>query len=97
MPAVADIRTEVDARELEPSNMTVPTTVNSRISFRACDACDIETVRLTANTRFTVNGEVMTFARFRDAMLVLRQRKKGYALLSVDTRSNTVNSLQVAD
>lgn len=97
LPTLAEIRTEIDARELKPSNMTVPTSVNSRLSFRACNSCDIETARLTPATTFSFNGEVMEFADFRDAMLVLRQRNKGYALVSIDTKSNTVHSLQVAD
>lgn len=97
LPSLAEIRTEIDARELKPSNMTVPTSVNSRLSFRACNSCDIETARLTPATTFSFNGEAMEFADFRDAMLVLRQRNKGYALVSIDTKSNTVHSLQVAD
>jgi len=97
LPAMADIRTEIDARELKPSNMTVPTSANSRLSFRDCDSCDVETVRLTPATVFTVNGEAMEFAVFRNAMLVLRQRGKGYALVSIDTKSNTVMRLQVTD
>lgn len=97
LPALADIRTVVDARELRPSNMTVPTSTNSRLSFRACDACDIETARLTPATTFFMNGEAMEFADFRNAVLALRQRNDGYALLSINAETKTVLSLRVAD
>lgn len=97
LPALADIRTLTDARETEPVNMTVPTSANSRLSFRTCNACDLETARLTPATTFSVNGEVMEFADFREVLLVLRQRGDGYALISIDTETRTVQSLQVAD
>ena len=97
LPAMAEIRTLTDARETSPSNMTVPTTSNSRLSFRACDECDLVTARLTPTTAYTVNGERMEFADFRKALLVMRSRGEGYALISIDTQSKTVTSLQVAD
>lgn len=97
MPAYADIRTEIDARELQPSNMTVPSSNNSRISFRACDACDLETVRLTPATQYLLNGEVLKFSEFRSAFLTIRRRSNGYALLSIDARSKTVNKVEMTD
>ena len=95
LPAAAEIRTILDAREAKPSNMTVPTSVNSRVSFRSCDECDVSTARLTPATVFTVNGEVMEFAAFRQALLVVRRQGEGYALIQIDTQTNTVKSLQV--
>ena len=97
LPAMGEIRTLIDARETSPSNMTVPTSSNSRVSFRICDDCDLETARLTPDTAYTVNGERMEFADFRKALLVLRARSDGYALVSVDTDTNTIASLMVAD
>ena len=97
LPAMGEIRTLIDARETKPSNMTVPTTPNSRVSFRTCDECDLETARLTPDTAYTVNGERMEFVDFRKALLALRSRNDGYALVSVDTDTKTVASLMVAD
>lgn len=97
LPAMGEIRTLIDARETKPSNMTVPTTPNSRVSFRICDECDLETARLTPETVLIVNGERMEFVDFRKALLVLRARSDGYALVSVNTETKTVASLMVAD
>ena len=97
LPAMAEIRTLTDARETSPSNMTVPTTSNSRLSFRTCSECDLVTARLTPATSFTINGARMEFEDFRKAFLVLRARGNGYVLVSIDTESKTVKSLQVAD
>lgn len=97
MPALGDIRTEVDAREVQPSNMTVPSSTNSRISYRVCDACDLETVRLTPATRFLINGELLEFSEFRNAFLTIRRRSNGYALLSIDARSKTVAQVEMTD
>ena len=97
LPAMAEIRTLTDARETRPSNMTVPTTSNSRVSFRTCEECELMTARLTPDTAFSVNGERLAFADFRKAFLVLRSRSEGYVLVSIDTESKTITSLQVAD
>jgi len=97
LPAMAEIRTLTDARETRPSNMTVPTTSNSRLSFRACTECDLVTARLTPTTAYHFNGENMEFAEFRKALLILRGRNEGYVLVSIDMESKTVTSLQVAD
>ena len=97
LPAMAEIRTLTDSRELRPSEMTVPTSVNSRVAFRSCEECDLETARLTPATAFSVNGNVVEFDDFRQAFIILRQRGNGYALLSIDTKNQTIVSIKVAD
>lgn len=65
LPAAADFQTVSRAYEVALSNLTVPTSTNSRILFKECDECNTETARLTPNTDFVVNGRSVRFEKFR--------------------------------
>ena len=97
LPAFAEIRTLIDSMEIRPSDMTVPTSLNSRVSYRTCLECKLDSARLTPETTFRVRGEQAKFADFRLELVTLRQRNRGYTLLSVDTRTGTILSIHLAD
>jgi len=65
LPAAADFQTISRAYEVEPSNLTIPTSQNGRVLFKNCDECATRAVRLTPNTRFVVNGRSIRFEKFR--------------------------------
>ena len=58
LPAAADFRTVAEAYELALSDVTIPATPSSGITFRKCADCDKETVRVTPTTQYSVNGQV---------------------------------------
>ena len=66
LPAAADFQTVSRAYEVALSDLTVPTSQNGRILFKQCRECDTESVRLTPNTQFVVNGRSVGFDKFRD-------------------------------
>lgn len=65
LPAAADFQTVSQAHEVALSDLTVPTSQNGRVLFKECDECDTESVRLTPNTDFVVNGRSVRFEKFR--------------------------------
>ena len=65
VPAAAEFRTVSRAYELSLSDVTVPPTLNSRISFKKCSDCEIQAVRVTPETRYSVNGRNVRFERFK--------------------------------
>ena len=65
LPAAADFQTVSRAYEVALSDLTVPTSQNGRILFKQCSECDTESVRLTPNTQFVVNGRSVGFDKFR--------------------------------
>ena len=99
LPAAAEIVTLIDAVETSTANLTLPTASNGHMSFKPCaEGCDGSIrVRLTAKTSYVLNGESMDFTDFRREFYKLRRRIKDYALVSYDTRKNTVTSLRVGE
>jgi len=65
LPAAADFQTVSRAYEVALSDLTVPTSQNGRILFKQCSECDTQSVRLTPNTQFVVNGRSVRFDKFR--------------------------------
>ncbi|MDH3339112.1 MAG: hypothetical protein OER22_09055 [Gammaproteobacteria bacterium] len=100
-PAVADNETLVlvNAVETSPSNIILPASTNGMMSFKPCDkGCDeeYERARITEGTRFVVDGKAVNFEDFRNAFAVIRGNDDSYALVSYDTKTKTVTSIDVA-
>ena len=59
-PALAQLKTLMNAVETSPANIILPGNTNGMVTFRPCDnKCDEEYKRasLNADTRFTVDGK----------------------------------------
>ena len=97
VPATAELRTLVEAKETSTAFMNVPTSDNGRLTFKSCEECEFVTVRLTPGTTYYLRGESMLFAEFRKHFSNLRRSKEDYALVTYDTETNTVTSVRVAD
>ena len=95
--ANADVRTLVRAVETSTAFMKLPTTDNSRLTFKPCDECEFIEVRLTPATQFFLRGERLAFTDFRTKFMGLRRSKEDYALVTFDAESSTVTSVRVAD
>ena len=100
-PAVADNETLVlvNAVETSPSNIILPGSTNGMMSFRPCGkGCEkeYERARITEGTRFAVDGKAVNFEDFRNAFAVIRGTDDSYALVSYDTKTKTVTSIDVA-
>jgi predicted secreted protein len=68
LPAAADFETVSRAYEVSLDRMTIPATVNSRVMFKDCDSCDTQSIRVTAETRYSVNGRKLRLKKFRQAI-----------------------------
>ena len=98
-PALSQIVTAVAAMEASPANMILPGGTDGMMTFRPCDGdCDADyiRVRLNANTRFTVNGKTVEFAEFRREFASIKRNPESYALVTYETKTNTVTSIQIA-
>ena len=101
MPAFADFElvTLVNAVETSPVNIILPATTNGMMTYRGCSAeCDkeYERARLTDNTSFTVNGKAVKFDDFRVVYTEIKYLENSYALVSVDMKTGTVMSINLA-
>lgn len=98
-PALAQLKTLMNAVETSPSNIILPGNTNGMVTFRPCDdQCDeeYERVSLNANTRFIVDGRAVKFDEFRREFATIKRAATSYALVSYDTETNTVISIQLA-
>ncbi len=89
----------IDAIELTPDNIILPATLNGMMTFRPCQGdCDEEhkRARLTANTKFVVDGRAVKFDEFRRDHAALRRSKESYALVSYDTETITVTKIEIS-
>lgn len=97
--ATAQFETLVRAVEITPANIILPASNNGMMTFRPCaEECDKnhERVRVTPETRFSVNGSGTKWEDFRKAFPMISQSSKGYALVKYDTKNKTLISLEVA-
>ncbi|HNP37140.1 MAG TPA: hypothetical protein PKK10_14915 [Woeseiaceae bacterium] len=97
-PLYADLVTLIEAIELSPSNIILPGSLNGTVTFLPCvDECDEDhqRARLTANTKFFVDEKAVKFDVFRQQLMLKRQNKDSYALVSVDTKQNTITSIHI--
>ena len=98
-PAFAQIETLVNAVETAPSNITLPASNNGMMTFRPCaEECDKDSkrVRVTPGTKFVIDGATVKWEDFRKLFPTIRQSDDGYALVSYDTKNNTLVSLEVS-
>lgn len=100
LPAgAAELVTLVEAIELSPSNIILPSSVNGTVTFLPCAGkCEEEhrRARLTPNTKFTVDGKSVKFDVFRQGLANLSFNDASYALISVDMQSLTITSIQIS-
>lgn len=89
----------IDAVELSPDNIILPATINGTMTFKPCVGdCDEEhkRARLTANTKFVVDGRAVKFDYFRREHATARRSEESYALVSYETETNTVTTIEIS-
>ena len=97
--AVAQIKTLINAIETAPANIILPGNTNGMMTFRPCsEQCDedYKRVSLNAETRFSVDGKAVKYDDFRRDFAIIKRAESSYALVSYDTETNTVISIQLA-
>jgi hypothetical protein len=97
LPAAADFTTMAEAYELALSDVTVPATPSSGITFKQCDDCDPQTVRVTPNTRYSVNGQVYTLKEFRKHVFGISDRANAFVSVVHQLEADVVVSVSVTE
>ena len=88
----------VAAVETAPRNITLPSSQNGAMLFRPCsDECDddYERIRLTPDTKFSVNGKRVKFDELRRVFPTIKYGEESFALVSYKTDNNTLVSLEI--
>jgi len=84
------------AYEIVLENFRAPATENGSVSFKKCDDCERVTVRVTAGTRYTINGKTVKLQDFRKA--ISRVNNRGGVPMTVlhHLESDTIELINVS-
>jgi len=93
--AIGQGKTIVAAYEVVLTDFRPPATSNGGAAFRACAECERQLVRVTATTRYSVNGKTVRLDDFRSAVATARNR--GTTLVGVlhHLESDTLTSIEL--
>ncbi len=95
LTAAADFRTIMEVHEVDLVDLRLPTGANGTLSFSDCTNCDTQTIRVTAATRYIVNGRDVMLADFRKTVAGIRNRADQIIDVYNDLESDTVIRVNV--
>jgi len=84
------------AYEVALRDFRAPATENGSAAFKECDACERQLVRVTANTRYTLNGKAVRLDDFRKAVMRAIDRDTIPVIVLHHLESNTITSIAVS-
>jgi len=65
LPAIAQFKAVSEAYEVSLKGFQAPTHEAGGVVFRPCSKCELKRLRVTATTRYAVNGETVRLEDFR--------------------------------
>ena len=74
--ASASAQTVSEAYESTLVNFTAPASENGGVTFKSCLKCEAMTLRVTAATRYEINGEQVRLDQFRKVVASVRNRDR---------------------
>ena len=95
LTAAAEFRTTIEVYEINFVNVRLPGTEGGTISIKHCNACEAQLLRVTATTRYVVNGRSVRLADFRRSLTSIRNRDDVDIDVFHDLQSNTVTRVRV--
>ena len=87
-------KTIVAAYEVVLSDFRPPATSNGGATFKACTKCERQLVRVTAATRYSINGKTVRLDDFRSAVATARNRDTTLVLVLHHLESDTLKSIE---
>ncbi len=95
LSAAADFRTTMEVYEVDLVYLRLPGTVSGTLTFSDCSNCDTQTIRVTAATRYIVNGRDVMLVDFRRVVSGITNRKDTIIDVYHDLESDTVIRVNV--
>ncbi len=83
------------AYEISLDKFRAPATTNGGVSFQECDECNRMNVRVTAGTRYTINGKAVRLEDFKKAVSRVRDRDEVTLTVLHHLESDTVEMIAV--
>ena len=94
LSATADFSTATEVYEVDLVYLRLPGTEGGTLAFSECAGCDVQTLRVTAATRYVLNDRDVTLADFKKAVSRITNRKDAIIDVSHHFESNTVTKVR---
>jgi hypothetical protein len=96
LSAAAQFTTVAPAYEIALSNFRAPATQSGGLAFRECDSCELQQLRVTPTTAYSVNGRSVLLKDFRKALRSADDRDAVTVIVKHHLESDTVVSVAVS-
>lgn len=95
MSAAADFRTITEAYEVLLSDLRLPGSETGTLTFAQCATCEVQTVRVTGNTRYVINNRDVALADFRKQLKGVGIKNDLNVSVLHHLESNTIKAVKV--
>lgn len=83
------------AYEIAVDGLRLPGNVVGSVSFRDCDICEMQTVRVTTDTRYLLNNRDVSLADFKKAVKSIVDKKSNIATVIHHLASDSIVAVHV--
>ncbi|MEX2494910.1 MAG: hypothetical protein WD448_02410 [Woeseia sp.] len=96
LPAIANFEVVTDAHEVALADLRLPQSDSGTLTFKTCDECDYQTVRVSTETLYEMNSERVELADFRSAIAKISNRQSIAVTVLHHLESDTIKAVRVA-
>ena len=95
IPAFAQITTVAQAHEVNLNDVRFPQSTSGTIGFRPCSECEYATKRVSASTRWVLNGQPVTLEKFREGLAHITNRNSEIVTIVHHLEEDTITEVSV--
>jgi len=83
------------AYEIALDGLQLPGNAVGSVSFKDCNACETQTVRVTVQTRYVVNDRDVTLVKFKQEVSTVADKKSNIATVIHHLESDSIVALHI--
>lgn len=95
LPAAADFVLVSEAHEVSLRDLRLPGNTNGTLSFKPCETCNYQTVRVTSATEYEANQRLYSLQEFRSQLENIRNPADVTATVLHHLESNSIKAVRV--
>jgi hypothetical protein len=95
LPVAAEFRTIEEAYEVRLSDLRLPQNDGGTVAFKTCDECPFQTMRVSSNAQWILDGKSLPLAKFRRSLLSVTDRRNTAVTVLHHLESDRVTRVSV--
>ncbi len=96
LSAAADFTTITEVYEVDLTDLRLPGTGGGTLTFKQCDDCDAQTLRVSGAARYVLNDRGFALAEFKKELKRVRNRKGVAVAVTHHLKSDTITAVMVS-